>query len=149
MLGLLLSGIHFQARQGLPTNDVRGLKLLADPLEAIVEQVPSLPFLICMSLLKAFSVVAVHGMDGDWKGSWLHESSGTFWLKDLLPPDLPHARIFSYSYDSRTRSLGPPLTLDISDYAKDLILDLELERALTNVIPWYSYCVTESYDHVY
>lgn len=148
MLGLLLAGIHSQVRQDLPGND-RGLKLLANPAEAIVEQVPSPTSPTCKSLLKTFSVVAVHGMDGDWKRSWLHESSGTFWLKDLLPPILPHARIFSYSYDSRTRSLGPPLTLDISDHAKDLILDLELERALTNVIPQHSYCVTEAYNHVY
>lgn len=63
-----------------------------------------------MSLISIFSwkhlieasIVAVHGLGGDWEQTWTDEN-GNLWLRDFLPLHLPHqARIFSYGYDSST-----------------------------------------------
>jgi len=70
-------------------------------------------------------------MDGHWKESWV-DDNGVFWLQDLLPQVLPQARIYSYSYDSRTRG-DSPLTLDIYDHGKELVAALALQRQLTDV----------------
>ena len=51
------------------------------------------------------SIVAVHGLSGHWKQTWLSET-GRFWLKDYLPGQLQeagiNARIMSYGYNSST-----------------------------------------------
>ncbi|KAH9232177.1 hypothetical protein K456DRAFT_1798044, partial [Colletotrichum gloeosporioides 23] len=77
------------------------------------------------------SIVAVHGLDGHWTRSWTADN-GVFWLRDLLPESLPEARIYAYSYDSRTRGGDTPLTLDISDHGRELVSELTLTRQLTN-----------------
>lgn len=46
-------------------------------------------------------IVAVHGLNGDCMDSWTHESSSgqvTLWLKDLLPHQIPNARVMTFSY---------------------------------------------------
>ena len=48
------------------------------------------------------SIVAVHGLGGDWEQTWTDEN-GKLWLRDFLPVHVPHqARVFSYGYDSST-----------------------------------------------
>lgn len=52
--------------------------------------------------LTEVSIVAVHGLGGDWEQTWTEEN-GQIWLRDFLPSHLPHrARVFSYGYDSST-----------------------------------------------
>ncbi|KAK4225755.1 protein SERAC1 [Podospora fimiseda] len=75
-------------------------------------------------------IVAVHGLDGHWRHSWTAEN-GVFWLQDLLPDDLPTARIFSFGHDSRSRGTDKPLTFDISEIGKDLVADLVFRRQAT------------------
>ncbi|KAI6749901.1 hypothetical protein HG531_007166 [Fusarium graminearum] len=75
-------------------------------------------------------IVAVHGLDGHWKRSWT-ATNNAFWLQDLLPVEIPCARIFSYSHDSRTRGSETPLDWDISDHATALLTTLSTERRLT------------------
>lgn len=69
-------------------------------------------------------------MDGHWRRSWTADND-IFWLQDLLPRELPRARILSFGYDSRTTGGHKPLTLDIIDHGKDLLSDLGLHRRLT------------------
>lgn len=79
-----------------------------------------------------YSIIAVHGLDGHWKRSWVAKN-GVFWLQDLLPQAIPEARVYSYGYDSRTRGSSFPLTLDITEGGKELVAELALERELTKV----------------
>ncbi|KAK5062754.1 hypothetical protein LTR84_004829 [Exophiala bonariae] len=48
------------------------------------------------------SVVAVHGLGGDFYRTWATSDSQRqiSWLSELLPEDLPGAHIFSFGYDS-------------------------------------------------
>ncbi|KAF4950035.1 hypothetical protein FGADI_8481 [Fusarium gaditjirri] len=48
-------------------------------------------------------IVAVHGLGVDPRDTWNHHESKRNWLsdKDMLPSELPEARIMSYCYNSR------------------------------------------------
>ncbi|CCA68763.1 hypothetical protein PIIN_02625 [Serendipita indica DSM 11827] len=50
------------------------------------------------------AIVAIHGLDGHRERSWTHEKdeSQILWLRDLLPSDVPNARILVYGYDANT-----------------------------------------------
>ncbi|KAF2877209.1 hypothetical protein BDV95DRAFT_558683 [Massariosphaeria phaeospora] len=48
-------------------------------------------------------IVFVHGLMGDRRRTWtksLSDEGLCFWPKDLLPDDLPHARIITWGYDA-------------------------------------------------
>jgi hypothetical protein len=84
-------------------------------------------------ILMAFrSIVAVHGLDGHWKNSWTADNQ-VFWLKDLLPHDVPNARIFSYGYDSRTWASSPVSQQYLWDHGMSLVADLTFHRESTKV----------------
>lgn len=63
-------------------------------------------------------VIALHGLNGDCKRTWTHEATGTLWLRDLLPIDLPGARIYTYGYDSQ---IFANTLMTINDFARDLL----------------------------
>jgi hypothetical protein len=46
-------------------------------------------------------VVAIHGLNGDAEQTWTHRDSGTLWLRDLLPVQIPAIRVLTYGYDAR------------------------------------------------
>ncbi|KAF8526913.1 hypothetical protein BU17DRAFT_40230, partial [Hysterangium stoloniferum] len=76
-------------------------------------------------------IVTIHGLDGDRELSWTAHD-GVLWLKDLLPADIPDARIFTYGYDAAT-SEGPQLSkLTIHDHAEQLINKVVKERESDN-----------------
>jgi hypothetical protein len=70
-------------------------------------------------------VIAIHGLNGDREQSWTHKPSGTLWLRDLLPHDLPGARIYSYGYDARFFTNN---FMTINDFARDLLSVVSRER---------------------
>jgi predicted alpha/beta-fold hydrolase len=73
----------------------------------------------------SFSIIAVHGLGGDWEKTWV-DDNGALWLRDFLPSQLPPARIMSYGYNSRT-AFSKAVT-DISDEAAMLLDRLDGER---------------------
>lgn len=76
-------------------------------------------------------IIAVHGLQGHYKETWasdLVRSSGKpcIWLKDLLPSDIPNARILSFGYNSAvafSKSVS-----GISEFAEQLLSSTHLER---------------------
>jgi protein SERAC1 len=76
--------------------------------------------------LTVASIVAVHGLGGDWEDTWTDDKSGRMWLRDFVPQQLPSARVWSFGYDS-AYSLSKSET-DIDDAARSLIDGLDGER---------------------
>ncbi|KAG8749972.1 hypothetical protein FRC14_000914, partial [Serendipita sp. 396] len=74
-------------------------------------------------------IIAIHGLDGHREHSWTAED-GTLWLRDLLPNDLPNARILSYGYDADTRSSTQTSTHTISRHAETFFASLEQRRRM-------------------
>ncbi|KAG9029304.1 hypothetical protein FS842_004595, partial [Serendipita sp. 407] len=72
-------------------------------------------------------IIAIHGLDGHREQSWTAED-GTMWLRDLLPEDIPNARILSYGYDADTRSFSRTSTQNIFRHAEAFAEDLSRLR---------------------
>lgn len=72
-------------------------------------------------------IIAIHGLNGDPYKTWTDEKTDTLWLRDLLPHDVPGARIFTYGYPSRLLCSTSEAT--ISNYAEHLLSHLESWRA--------------------
>lgn len=71
-------------------------------------------------------IIAIHGLNGNAYSTWRHKN-GTLWLRDLLPNDLPGARIFTYGYPAEvlfSKSVG-----DIIDYSRGFLTELRGELA--------------------
>ncbi|PVF99568.1 hypothetical protein CPB86DRAFT_290098, partial [Serendipita vermifera] len=73
-------------------------------------------------------IVAIHGLDGHREMSWM-AANGTMWLKDLLPLDIPNARILTYGYDSDARRFTHTSTQSIFRHAETFVEDLTLARS--------------------
>ena len=73
--------------------------------------------------LMIFSIVFVHGLQGDSTGTWA--TSKVFWPKDLLPQDIPDARILTFGYDALVQRETPLL---IKDLGKVLLDSLTINR---------------------
>lgn len=87
------------------------------------------------------SIVAVHGLDGKREESWTAKN-GVNWLRDLLPSDIPQARIFAWGYEAKTHGTSSIKNQTIYDHAKNLVSDLCLERGLTEVRKAYMTMIT-------
>lgn len=57
-------------------------------------------------------IVAVHGLNGHPLLSFTDASTGCCWLRDLLPMDFPHCRVFTYAYDANTIAHQIPVTFN-------------------------------------
>ena len=72
-----------------------------------------------------FSIVAVHGLGGDWEHTWT-DTNGKLWLRGFVPIEIPNIRVISYGYNSKTAfSKG---VNDIDDEAAGLLDRLNMER---------------------
>jgi hypothetical protein len=74
----------------------------------------------------------VHGLNGHRDKTWT-AGNGVNWLRDLLPHDLPNARILSWGYDANTHSSSRVSCQYLFDHARTLVSDLCLEREVTQV----------------
>ena len=71
-------------------------------------------------------IVAIHGLGGHPRDTWMDKELNIAWLEDLLPEDLPNARVFTYGYNASV--VSSQSIADIDDWAKILLKDLSLER---------------------
>ncbi|KAL8400455.1 hypothetical protein RB594_000734 [Gaeumannomyces avenae] len=51
-------------------------------------------------LTATFDLVLVHGLNGDYLTTWTHEATKICWPRDLLPSELPNARVLSFAYNA-------------------------------------------------
>jgi len=80
--------------------------------------------------MSSYSIVAVHGLNGHREKTWTADN-GVHWLRDLLPEDLPNARVLCWGYDANTHSNSRVSCQYLYDHAKSLVSDLCLERGLS------------------
>lgn len=78
-----------------------------------------------------FSIVAVHGLNGDPTNTWKHLANNHFWLQDSLPFDVKGARVLNYGYNADV--VFGNSTADIWDHAKGLLGSLVDERETNDV----------------
>lgn len=111
----------------------QGLEIVAEGASPVVELVDafreSCGFLLTRSLP---SIVAIHGLNGNRKKTWT-ANNGTHWLRDLLPHDIPNARIFCWGYDARTHASSGISCQYLYDHARSLISELCRKRKLSEV----------------
>jgi hypothetical protein len=75
------------------------------------------------------SVIAVQGLASTYEWTWtkeLSDGSSVMWLRDLLPADLPDARIMSFEYDSRW--LHDPSLVTLEDCGDRLLESIIWDR---------------------
>lgn len=78
------------------------------------------------------SIVAIHGLNGHREKTWT-AANGVHWLRDLLPNDLPRARILCWGYDANTHASSRVSCHYLYDHARNLVADLWRKRKVTNV----------------
>ena len=72
-------------------------------------------------------VVFVHGLRGDRLETWTRD--GVCWPRDLLPQDLPYARILTWGYDSTVANVKSFTSQSsIFGHAQNLLGDLARVR---------------------
>lgn len=87
----------------------------------------------CEAVLIDISIVFIHGLQGDPKGTW--STFNTFWPRDLLPKVLPQARILSWGYDSKVIHFwAAPSQNMINEHSSNLFADLASLRDSTNTV---------------
>jgi hypothetical protein len=86
------------------------------------------------------SIVAVHGRNGHYEKTWTAGNgvNSVNRLRDLLPHDLPNARIFSWGYDVNTHSSSRVSCQYLFDHARTLVSDLCVEGQITEVRSKYT-----------
>ena len=86
----------------------------------------------CLVYLLRTSVICLSRHRSDTSVcAWLNR----YWqlTRDLLPHDLPNARILSWGYDANTHSRSRISCQYLFDHARTLVSDLCLERQITEV----------------
>ena len=93
----------------LPKEDIQstGLHLLTPSISITGDRIPY-----------SADIMFVHGLNGHWSRTWTYDKNGTFWPKDLLPQQVPSARIFSYGYPSQL--IGSKSVSGVQDFAKTM-----------------------------
>ncbi|CAH0020139.1 unnamed protein product [Clonostachys rhizophaga] len=95
------------------TNTPQGLEVVYDGNDAIVD------------------IIAVHGLNGHRQKTWT-AANNVHWLRDLLPHDLPRARIMCWGYDANTHDSSRVSCQYLYDHARTLVSDLCRKRQLTS-----------------
>jgi ankyrin repeat protein/pimeloyl-ACP methyl ester carboxylesterase len=91
----------------------QGIKILAEPKRPVID------------------IVFVHGLTGDRERTWTSHRPPhdvVFWPRDLLPAEIPDARIMTFGYDAYVTRRQPVSTNRVADHAKDLLNALQAQR---------------------
>ena len=73
----------------------------------------------------------MHGLEENLTEAWKDPVTQILWLRDLLPQDLPTARILSYGYHAVATSFYGQGSADrIQQHAQTLVAELQADRAL-------------------
>lgn len=80
-----------------------------------------------MTLTPFFSIVAIHGLNGDRDKTWTADN-GKNWLRHFLPKDIPNARIFTFGYSAHTHSCSDVSQQSVNEYALNLLGELKDQR---------------------
>ncbi|KAA6408178.1 MAG: Kinesin light chain [Lasallia pustulata] len=97
--------------------------------ESTYEPLPYELIVLAEGLDPALDIVAVHGLNGHHEKTWT--TNNVNWLRDLLPSDIPNARILSWGYDANTHSTSQISGHYLYNHATTLVSDLCLKRRLT------------------
>ncbi|KAI1382088.1 hypothetical protein F4677DRAFT_14843 [Hypoxylon crocopeplum] len=74
-------------------------------------------------------IIAVHGLNEDSVDAWTDPDTGINWLRDLLPKQIPGARVLTYGYDaSLSRFLANDASVTIQRIAECLVQELYADR---------------------
>ena len=77
----------------------------------------------------------MHGLTGGREKTWTHPSADCFWPEQLLPADLPNARILTYGYDADVAHFFSQASQSrIGDHARTLLSDLARIRERTETV---------------
>lgn len=96
------------------TRGIYGLKKCHDPEDAVAD------------------IVFVHGLTGNRESTWTDKESGTFWPAQLLPKDVPKARIMTFGYDADVVHFWAMASQNrIGDHASNLVNSLAQLRERT------------------
>jgi hypothetical protein len=60
--------------------------------------------MVARRLMSHFSIIAVHGIQGDWEKTW--EADGKIWLRDFLGRKIDKVQVLSFGYNSMPFSSG-------------------------------------------
>ncbi|KAL8780803.1 MAG: hypothetical protein Q9213_006304 [Squamulea squamosa] len=84
----------------------------------------------CVDIM-SFSVVAVHGLDGDLTNTWTDPTTRVLWLRDLFPAALNVVRVLTFGYNAETTAFYGSGSADrIQQHAHTLVAELQADRAL-------------------
>ncbi|KAA6412799.1 MAG: hypothetical protein FRX48_03791 [Lasallia pustulata] len=97
--------------------------------ESTYEPLPYGLIVLAEGLDPTLDIVAVHGLNGHHEKTWT--TNNVNWLRDLLPSDIPNARILSWGYDANTHSTSQISGQYLYNHATTLVSDLCLKRSLT------------------
>lgn len=114
-----------------PKQHPQGLEVVYEGLDPIVEYVRN-TFSISSFSSNVYSIVAIHGLNGHRENTWTAENN-VHWLRDLLPANLPKARIICWGYDANTHAAERVSWQYLYDHARTLVSDLCRKRNVTKV----------------
>ena len=99
---------------GTVTVSTRGLRILKPPDDQTQEVI---------------DIIFIHGLNGDSARTWKH-AKGVYWPIDLLPKDIPNARILSFGYNADvTKLFGNVGGGTLRDHASTFVTELGSFRA--------------------
>jgi pimeloyl-ACP methyl ester carboxylesterase len=76
--------------------------------------------------LVVYSILAIHGLNGNPINTWTEPKSHKLWFRDFLPRDVPNARIMTFGYDAT--AAFERSTAGILEHARDLLRYLDEAR---------------------
>jgi hypothetical protein len=91
------------ATTSLPRENGNGLRVLWSPQDAIAECVKYFEFAASIFNLQIYcdSIIFVHGLTGHREATWTAKGSDLPWPQELLPSEVPKARVLTFGYDAR------------------------------------------------